>query len=145
MSGLNLPPLPLLEWATWRRRTLGNSQISSWTFKSKSPPLRAVWLAGSPAPQHTTAVLSAPQSAVGRFIHRLVRYNEYISKLHRKQKGMSTFRMERGQADISGRGVGNGETMGTGMDQRTERDSREERLTPAICQVKHRETTWLFR
>lgn len=29
-----------------------------------------------------------------------------------------------------------GETMETRMDQRTERDSREERLPPAICQVK---------
>ncbi|CAK6962143.1 hypothetical protein PFLUV_G00211980 [Scomber scombrus] len=35
--------------------------------------------------------------------------------------------------------------MGTEMDRRTERDSREERLTPAICQVKHRETPRLFR
>lgn len=33
-------------------------------------------------------------------------------------------------------GVERGETMETRMDQRTEGDSREERLPPAICQVK---------
>lgn len=38
-----------------------------------------------------------------------------------------------------------GETMGTGTDQRTARDSREERLSPAICQVNRRAATRLFR
>lgn len=46
---------------------------------------------------------------------------------------------------LAPRGENGSETMGTGMDQRTERDSREERLSPAICQVKYDPTTELFR
>lgn len=46
---------------------------------------------------------------------------------------------------LAPRGENGSETMGTGMDQRTERDSRKERLSPAICQVKYKPTTELFR
>lgn len=46
---------------------------------------------------------------------------------------------------LAPRGENGSETMGTGMDQRTERDSRKERLSLAICQVKYNPTTELFR